>query len=174
MMRGPKESLASWKRRLARRSAAMRRRPGRSWRVLVQNSKAVHVSSSKGLRKMLRRVPKCRADLTVVLDGPPWEGTVFDELVIDDWLHLEQMDDRYWWLRVGDYVLWITIPRKRAVEVTVRKETELPISPAEVLAAAAEVFPGPAHRATTARSGKKVSRALRRVSSSRIRASRRA
>lgn len=27
--------------------------------------------------------------------------TVFDELVIDNWLHLEQMDDEHWWMRVG-------------------------------------------------------------------------
>jgi len=26
---------------------------------------------------------------------------VFDELVIDDWFHLEQMDDRTWWFAVG-------------------------------------------------------------------------
>jgi hypothetical protein len=27
---------------------------------------------------------------------------VIDELVIDDWLHLEQMSERQWWLRIGD------------------------------------------------------------------------
>lgn len=27
---------------------------------------------------------------------------VFDELVIDDWLHLEQMEERVWWMRLGD------------------------------------------------------------------------
>jgi hypothetical protein len=26
----------------------------------------------------------------------------FDELVVDDWLHVEQMDPSVWWLRVGD------------------------------------------------------------------------
>lgn len=33
-----------------------------------------------------------------VIDGD-WE---FDELVIDDWFHLEQMDERDWWLGVGN------------------------------------------------------------------------
>ena len=29
-------------------------------------------------------------------------GVRFDELVIDDWFHIEQMDDRRWWMCVGD------------------------------------------------------------------------
>lgn len=30
------------------------------------------------------------------------EGVCFDELVIDNWFHLEQMDTRCWWLGFGD------------------------------------------------------------------------
>lgn len=26
----------------------------------------------------------------------------FDELVVDDWLHVEQLDDALWWIRLGD------------------------------------------------------------------------
>lgn len=26
----------------------------------------------------------------------------FDELVVDDWLHIEHMRDNYWWIRIGD------------------------------------------------------------------------
>lgn len=26
----------------------------------------------------------------------------FDELVVDDWFHLERMADNTWWMRVGD------------------------------------------------------------------------
>ena len=33
----------------------------------------------------------------------------FDELVVDDWLHVEQMDDAAWWLRVGDARLMVTL-----------------------------------------------------------------
>lgn len=25
----------------------------------------------------------------------------FDELVVDEWLHIEQMDDNNWWMRIG-------------------------------------------------------------------------
>lgn len=34
---------------------------------------------------------------------------VLDEVVIDDWLHLEQMDTRQWWMRLGDARIVITI-----------------------------------------------------------------
>jgi hypothetical protein len=33
----------------------------------------------------------------------------FDELVVDDWLRIEQMDDNVWWIRVGDVRLFATI-----------------------------------------------------------------
>jgi hypothetical protein len=34
---------------------------------------------------------------------------VFDELVVDDWLHIEQMDDNIWWLRLGDARILVTL-----------------------------------------------------------------
>ncbi|MGJ4888374.1 hypothetical protein [Bradyrhizobium sp. HKCCYLR20261] len=34
---------------------------------------------------------------------------IFDELVVDDWLHLEQMDDHAWWLQVGDVGIWVSV-----------------------------------------------------------------
>jgi len=34
---------------------------------------------------------------------------VFDELVVDDWLHLEAMDVNVWWMRVGDARVMVTI-----------------------------------------------------------------
>jgi hypothetical protein len=34
---------------------------------------------------------------------------VFDELVVDDWLHVEQTDTNVWWLRVGDIRLFVTV-----------------------------------------------------------------
>jgi len=32
-------------------------------------------------------------------------GYIFDELVVDDWLHIEQMDKYSWWIRVGEVVV---------------------------------------------------------------------
>ena len=42
---------------------------------------------------------------------------VFDELVVDNWIHLEQMEERVWWMQVGDRVLWIHVGRDGYAEV---------------------------------------------------------
>jgi hypothetical protein len=34
---------------------------------------------------------------------------LFDELVLERTLHLEQMDDHTWWLQLGEAHVWITI-----------------------------------------------------------------
>jgi len=113
--RRARESLASWKRRLAKQSAAMRRRPGRSWRILA-NGRDVdfHVGSPALPPGLAGRAAR-------ILDVA---DSVFDELVIDDWLHLEMMDTRDWWMRIGDTVIWITVPTSGPVRVFVRKENE--------------------------------------------------
>jgi hypothetical protein len=46
-----------------------------------------------------------RADGDLELEN---EGA-FDELVVDDWLHLEKMDENVWWCRMGDARLTITL-----------------------------------------------------------------
>ena len=38
---------------------------------------------------------------------------------MDDWLHLEQMDVREWWLRVGDARVWIAIGADGTAKVDV-------------------------------------------------------
>lgn len=114
-MRGKNETLRSWKKRLAKRSVAMRRRPGASWRTRsVGRTMSLDVSSSKSALAHLAPEKFAR---TVVA-----ENQIFDELVIDDWFHLEQMDDRLWWLNIGDrdLVLWIRIPKGgKSVEISV-------------------------------------------------------
>jgi hypothetical protein len=42
-------------------------------------------------------------------------GPVFDELVIDDWFHIEQMDADVWWFRIGEHAGTISVRRKRVV-----------------------------------------------------------
>jgi hypothetical protein len=42
-------------------------------------------------------------------------SSVFDEVVIDDWLHVEQMDDNHWWMRVGDACINVTLLDGKAV-----------------------------------------------------------
>jgi hypothetical protein len=45
-------------------------------------------------------------------EGGPMElqnQGAFDELILDDWLHIEQMEENVWWIRVGDARLTITL-----------------------------------------------------------------
>jgi hypothetical protein len=51
------------------------RRPGSRWRVLARDGERQISAQNEG---------------------------IFDELVVDDWLHLEQMDDTRWWMRLAD------------------------------------------------------------------------
>lgn len=67
-------------------------------------------------------VPEGYKGVRQVLDGD-WE---FDELVIDDWFHLEQMDDRDWWLGVGNgddcWHVNIRVDGKGKASVSVEKQ----------------------------------------------------
>lgn len=45
------------------------------------------------------------------------ESVRFDELVIDDWFHMEQMDDRIWWACVGDMHFNILVRHDGRVEI---------------------------------------------------------
>jgi hypothetical protein len=60
---------------------------------------------------------------------------IFDELVVDDWLHIEQLDDASWWMRVGDARILV-----RAHEGGTRVDVERGFY-AEVLGTTAEVKP---------------------------------
>jgi hypothetical protein len=72
--------------------------PGKRWRMLIRTG--------------TRAEPKTLEHRN--------EG-VLDELVVDDWLHLEQMDTRAWWMRVGDYTLDIYIEKDGTAKVLVQK-----------------------------------------------------
>jgi hypothetical protein len=46
------------------------------------------------------------------------DGTsVLDEVVLDDWLRLEQLDTRKWFLSVGERRMWITVRRDGSVSI---------------------------------------------------------
>ncbi len=47
---------------------------------------------------------------------------VFDELIIDHWFHLEQMDDQTWWMRVGDARVDIKVRADGSAEISVERE----------------------------------------------------
>lgn len=102
--------------------------PGFRWRVLAhkrskQNSRGAYTGESFDARSGW---PLSKFEIAekhqVLLDGD-WE---FDELVIDDWLHLEQMSDREWWMGLGKgtsyHRVWIEVDRNGKVTVSIHAE----------------------------------------------------
>ena len=49
---------------------------------------------------------------------------VFDELVVDHWLHVEQMDERVWFVRVGEQGINVTVQSDGEVIVELRVAVE--------------------------------------------------
>ena len=47
---------------------------------------------------------------------------VLDEVVIDKWFHLEQMDDDAWWIRIGDLIVDVNVNNDGTAKVTSRIE----------------------------------------------------
>ena len=71
--------------------------PGKHWRILAHGKKGKIILYSKASAKLSNK--------HTINDF----HTIFDELVIDDWFHIEQMKKNEWWARIGDAYLWITI-----------------------------------------------------------------
>jgi hypothetical protein len=76
-------------------SRPKKHRPGTSWRTLA------HHEADDGMRHTTIE--------TASSDHP--DRTVFDELVIDRWLHLEQMDVDTWWMRLGPLDISVQVGR---------------------------------------------------------------
>lgn len=66
---------------------AVRAKPGTRWRVKADMENGRFTSHSQG------------------------HGKEFDELVVDDWLHVERMDTRDWWINLCGIRIWVTLPR---------------------------------------------------------------
>ncbi len=48
---------------------------------------------------------------------------VFDELVVDDWLHIEQLDARVWWMRIGDARVRVEVSQDGRPTIDVERGT---------------------------------------------------
>jgi hypothetical protein len=72
--------------------------PGYTWRILA------HHKSDTGRKGAYNgeRVELKSGDF-------PLSHVEFDELVIDHWFHLEQMDERVWWMDVAGMSITVTI-----------------------------------------------------------------
>lgn len=88
-----------------RRKTGPRKWAGGSWRF-----QAFHVQNGVG-------------HPPIQLDSAQYEGpTEFDELVVGNWFHLEQMDDRDWWMRVGPLAINVRVYADGRHDVIVEHE----------------------------------------------------
>jgi hypothetical protein len=85
--------------------------PGRSWRIrahTLDGMEDLHIrSKDHPTREAMKGYET------------PKRAMVFDELVIDDWFHLEQMTRSDYWMRVGNYDLNVHIKGDGTVSVMV-------------------------------------------------------
>ena len=77
-------------------AVSRRRLAGTRWRVLAHYAPTGH-------NGMYGDQIETRSD-----DANP---SVFDEIVCDQWLHIEQQGANTWWASVGGVVLWVTVSR---------------------------------------------------------------
>lgn len=84
----------------AERARRLAEFPGREWRLLARRPSG---------------------DVDVKNEG------VFDELVVDHWLHLEQLAEREWWMRVGDARILVRVESSGDVRVDIERGSYAPI-----------------------------------------------
>jgi hypothetical protein len=82
------------------------RRAGARWRIKVDEPGVRSYAATSGLGHAGGSPHDSDARQTVV-----WGNTEFDELVIGQWIHLEQMDTGSWWMNIGGVTLWVRADR---------------------------------------------------------------
>ena len=75
----------------------------------VSNDPAAPAKHAATARELARLSGRPQEDHTRVHVLPA--SCEFDELVVSQWLHVEQMDTGTWWMAVGGVVLWVTVDR---------------------------------------------------------------
>ncbi len=120
--------------RTKRRARARPLPPGARWRLQAW----LHETSARGtVRESVRPPLTCKSDgERIEMCAPqriPYDhinqpvadlsGTViFDELVVGNWLHVEQMSERQWWMAVGGLRLAVTIGRDGKARVVITED----------------------------------------------------
>lgn len=93
-------------------------RAGSPWRILVHEwvGKKSATSATYGVSHHVTNLRSFGGGGDETSDSPhsrvhELSGTEFDELVIGEWIHLEQMDNHSWWMNVGGVTLWVRADR---------------------------------------------------------------
>lgn len=48
---------------------------------------------------------------SIEFQATDFDPNEFDELVVGQWLHVEQMDTNRWWMNIGGVTVWVTADR---------------------------------------------------------------
>ena len=102
----------------------MTTRHGYEWRILarIDNGKSITLASPESETKTEETCNKLGIQHERQPVTPP--NTYFDELVIDDWLHLERMNENTWWLGLGDKRIWIRLDDTSKAQVSIESENQ--------------------------------------------------
>lgn len=84
---------------------------GAVWRLLVHEWRGPGHDTPYGMSHNVQ------SDRVRGRDDSEWSKTTvlprteFDELVVGQWLHVEQMDSGVWWMNVGGVTVWVKADR---------------------------------------------------------------
>lgn len=99
-----------------------RKPPGIDWRVSATDASMV----PKGWRMSADELKTGR----LIFESC---GHVFDELKVDDWIHIERMNDHQWWMRLGEAQFDIIIEQNGSTRICFRSGKMHPMGDGEVL-----------------------------------------
>jgi hypothetical protein len=100
----------------------MANRHGYEWRILARcdDGTDIALASPENETRTAEACSKLLIPYQKQPSTPP--NTYFDELVIDDWFHLERMDDDTWWMRVGDKRIWVRLDESDNANVSIEND----------------------------------------------------
>ena len=89
------------------------RRPGSPWRLLVHEyiGKQDGNPRTYGISHNVSSQPSRTREPSEWSSEHTLEGTEFDELVVGQWIHIEQMDTSLWWMNVGGVTINVRADR---------------------------------------------------------------
>lgn len=94
---------------------------GKSWRILAYGPNGEKFEFYSPAYDAKHKEMCEKHNLKVREHTPIAPDTVLDELVIDNWFHIEQMDTNAWWMQVGDACINVYVHEDGKVDVDVER-----------------------------------------------------